>query len=534
MVISDNNTDNEFNCTSRPIYFPDVRDALARVSRRERATTQILNVQSLLQFWLWGSDANEVCNQAKCDFHAMHLTGMVCTRVFTEAYQEVSDPVDFIPSVIDDEDVRILTDSCTIFLPHFYGVNSHKPQKYESEKSDPMQTDPMQPDPVQSDPMQSDPMQLDPTVPSESDPRDPNEPETKHCVDVLIEVPGLISLQQLRDLVHALQTQWPLIQNALEKCDSPTQKLELLQIVDRLVTQLFVWFGYYLFEGNIQGWQADDTEFIDSIPPTHALAMTEMGIKFYINIFFVLFRLLFLQRHTIAVPKLVNDATGCYPFAIEGFHLEAGVDDFHLLGMYFDIPAGCLLEYKHSYSGYYNNVSQCVYRHFPSYQRRRPVSLSDILSEDAADLSVIPALKQIYPEIEFAFEDHHFYREIAGVRVPVLLAHSHSNISIPLSFNERNSTCTDLYATNTTGPALPQKKISEKLQARLAVCKEGANVSGDSKGGGVEAGRSANVSEWFWFVIGANIYLICSRDGRAYSGSCRDLLGFYLSRINGK
>jgi hypothetical protein len=474
-------------------------------------------------------DANEVCNQANCDFHAMHLTGMVCTRVFTEAYQDISDPVDFIPSVIDDDDVKILTDSCKIFLPHFYGVNSHKPHEFKSDQSDHMQSDPLQ-----SDPLQSDPMQSENTAPAESGPRDSTSPETKQCVDIPIEVPGLVSLQQLRDLVHALQTQWHLIQTALEKCDSLKQKDELLQIVDRLVTQLFVWFGYYLFEGNIQEWQADDTEFIASIPPTHSLAMTEMGIKFYINIFFVLFRLLFLQRHTIAVPKIVKDVTGCYPFAIEGFHLEAGVDDFHLLGMYFDIPPGCLLEYKHSYSGYYNNVSQCVYRHFPSYQRRRQVSMSDIVSEDASDLSVVPALKQIYPEIEFAFEDHHFYREIAGVRVPVMLAHSHSNTAIPLSFDEGNSTCTDLYDTNNTGPAPPPKKISEKLQASLAVCKDGANVSGDRKGSGVEEGRNGNVPEWFWFVIGANVYLICSRDSKAYSGSCRDLLGFYLSRINKK
>ena len=90
---SDDKFDKEFNGKSRPICFPDVRNALARASRRERATTQTSNVQSLLQFWLWESDANEVCNQAKCDFYAMHLTGMVCTRVLTEAYQDVSDSV---------------------------------------------------------------------------------------------------------------------------------------------------------------------------------------------------------------------------------------------------------------------------------------------------------------------------------------------------------------------------------------------------------------------------------------------------------
>ena len=79
-------------------------------------------------------------------------------------------------------------------------------------------------------------MQSDPTDPTESDPRDHTEPETKHCVDIPIEVPGLVSLQQLRDSVHALQTQWPLIQTAVEKSDRTIQKHQLLQIVDRSVT----------------------------------------------------------------------------------------------------------------------------------------------------------------------------------------------------------------------------------------------------------------------------------------------------------
>ncbi|KAJ1469349.1 hypothetical protein T484DRAFT_1852053 [Baffinella frigidus] len=238
----------------------------------------------------------------------------------------------------------------------------------------------------------------------------------------------------------------------------------LLACVDRLITQLFVWFGAYAFEGDIEPWQADDTEFVDNVPPTHALALTNMGIKFYLNIFFVLFRLLFLQRHAVAVPRrtaaepivepttglaagsglaaesglaagfglaaesglaagsgLATGSGGGYPFSVESFHVEAGVDDFHMIGMYFDIPAGCLLEYKHSYSGYYNNVSQCVYRHFPTYTRRKPVSLAEVSLEDASDLSVLPALKQIYPEIQFAFEDHHFERERVMGRVVVVV-----------------------------------------------------------------------------------------------------------------
>ena len=241
----------------------------------------------------------------------------------------------------------------------------------------------------------------------------------------------------------------------------------------------------------------------------------------------MLFRLLFLQRHAIAVPTGKNSVSGCYPFSIETFHVEAGVDDFHLLGMYCDIPAGCLLEYKHSYSGYYNNVSQVVYRHFPSYKRRLPVSLSDVLCENPTDLFVLPCLKQIYPEIDFAFEDHHFFREVSGVRVAVLLTSSRLESTTlgetPLNSHGKQKKSKPLHNS---------KNISEKLQARLDVCRDGISISGDSSG--LDGARSGKPTDWFWFTVGANIYLVSTTDGVAYSGSCKDLLTFYLSNSHKK
>ncbi|KAJ1465138.1 hypothetical protein T484DRAFT_3639284 [Baffinella frigidus] len=213
-----------------------------------------------------------------------------------------------------------------------------------------------------------------------------------------------------------------------------------------------------------------------------------MGIKYYLNIFFVLFRLLFLQRHAVEVPVGCNPTTGCYPFTIESFHVEAGVDDFHMLGMYFDVPAGCLLEYKHSYSGYYNNVSQCVYRHFPSYKRRIPTSLEDASLPNASDLSILPALKQIYPEIEFAFEDHHFQRDVCGAGIPVLLAPGRSHT--------QKLVCRDRVPTNNRPlPQVVGKKPSENIQARIAACSGGTSADSgsgaDSVPGVIEAATGA-------------------------------------------
>jgi hypothetical protein len=502
---------------SDTLSFPEVRAALKRISYGERATTPDLSVSTLLRFWLWGSDANEVCDRGKCDFHLMHLTGMVCTRVLAEAYHQTGDAVDTVPCIIDDADIHMLIDRCGIFLPHFYA----SPDTSKGGQQ----------------PMQA---QMGASRHyTETDSMQPNASPT-----AVVAVPDVLSLQQLRDLVHALQTQWPMLQAGVDDSGSRESQQALLGCVDRLVTQIFVWFGAYLFDSDIQPWQADDTEFVHDVPPSQKMSLTDMGVKFYLNIFFVLFRLLFLQRHAVAVPRHTDAVS--YPFSLESFHVEAGVDDFHMLGMYFDIPAGCLLEYKHSYSGYYNNVSQCVYRHFPSYQRRIPVSLKEACVIDAPDISVIPALKQIYPEIEFAFEDHHFQREVGSVRTAVLLKPTRRSRpdaqTQPLTQTQTPSTERRVnleHATNVNGrrsiglgvrpPPAPRVR-SEKLQARIASC---TGVGGKDNGAAAteSGGRSARMADWFWFVIGGSIYLVCTLDGMVYSGPCRDLLTFYLASV---
>jgi hypothetical protein len=522
------------------IEFPRIQQALARISRGERVI-ESLHPASLLRFWLWGSDANEVCDRGKCDFHQMHLAGMVCTRVFAEAYHEPGDAVDSVPAILDLHDTQLVIDECGIFLPHFYETEPL------CDKSPPPPTEgaPGAPRAPAATTAAS-------TAASKTPPHKKTGPVAPVDCSQNIVVPLQVSLQQLRDIVYALQTQWPLMQAAMDRRDDsrgPGHQLLLMQSVDRLITQVFVWFGAYLFDSDIQPWQADDTEFIDNVPPTHGLALTDMGIKFYLNIFFVLFRLLFLQRHATVVPSGRNPETNCFPFTLEHFHTEAGVDDFHMLGMYFDIPAGCLLEYKHSYSGYYNNVSQCVYRHFPGYKRRLPVKLMDANTDNVSNLSLLPGLKQIYPEIEFAFEDHHFQREVSTVRVSSLLAHKKIPPTAAAAAAAASAAASAAAAGSAGGsargsaraPRAPphahpnsssssssKPKTSDSLQARIAACS--TTQTNAPSAAAVEGAKNTTLPDWLWFAIGGDIHLVCALDGRSYKGHCRDLLAFYLSQ----
>lgn len=100
-----NSSDDQNNHSNGMIQFPEIKAALERISSGGIATTPSMNAKTILRFWLWGCNANEVCDRGKCDFHEMHLVAMVCARVFIEAYHDTDDTFDTVPVVIDNDDI---------------------------------------------------------------------------------------------------------------------------------------------------------------------------------------------------------------------------------------------------------------------------------------------------------------------------------------------------------------------------------------------------------------------------------------------
>jgi len=512
----------------RALSFLDVRAALHRLAEGGQAMTPGVSVAELLRFWLWGTDANEDCERVKCTYHQMHLTGMVCGRALVELYEGPARGADGAAVVIfNDEDARTLVFECAVFLPHCYNTTASAAAADDASAAAA----------AALNAGDDGPGGTVAGVSSAADTGDTGGRVLLPSADA-VQVPTSVTLQELRDLVQAVQTQWPSMQRAVAACATRAEQLQMLQVVDRLVNQLFVWFTGYLFCRDIPECQADDREFVDYTPPTHALALTEMGAKFFLNIFFVLYRLLYLQRHAVAAPRRSG-----HPFSVETFHVEAGVDDFHTLGMYHDIPPGCLLEYKHSYSGYFNNVSQVVYRHFPSYKQRQVATIDEVLAHDAPDLCVVPALKQIYPEIEFAFEDHHFSREVAGVHRAVLLeeysrarecaaeARAADQQQPPGSAGGRLRAAAAAASVAAAAAAVPLPCVSEGLGRRVAACLgAGGDAGGDAGRAATDGDPRVQAANWLWFCIGGTVFLVCNTDGVAYSGCARDLLALYLGR----
>ena len=144
-----------------------------------------------------------------------------------------------------------------------------------------------------------------------------------------------------------------------------------------------------------------------------------------------------------------------------------------------------------------------------------PVTITDVQLDDAPDLSVLPALHQLYPEISFVFEDHHFMREVGTLRVPVLLSNTP---------HKRPQTSTPS-ATKISTQTTIKNKASDALLRRITACSGSTAIAANSV---VEGGNAVNTPLWCWFSIGGAVYLVSTRDGMVYSGKCRDLLAFYL------
>ncbi|KAJ1465981.1 hypothetical protein T484DRAFT_1757016 [Baffinella frigidus] len=395
---------------------------------------------------------------------------MICTKVFEEAFQCPEDTPGVTPIIIENEDVEYIINTCDVFIPHFYKPSNTTPLTLG------LDTDRKTPDPV--------------------------------CV------PRKITLQMLRDLVHALQTQWSHIRKSLDTCETPEHRIVLLEKVEMLVTQLFIWFGSYLFSTDIDEKDADDKDFVCANPPSHKLGLSECGIRFYLSIFFVLFRVLYIQRYAIYIPP--KDS---YPFEIESFHLEASIDVYHNLCMFSCLSPGKFLEYRHTYCGFYNNCSQVVYRHYPNYIRRMPLSISDVQSANCVEQeAVVSSLVQIYPETCFAYEDHHFEKQVGGgLKIAVLVSPPKK-----VAYREHVKKPDKTVSTRSN-----MNKPSEAMLLRIAACKTSTETKSAEKA--VEGGLSIETIDFYWFVIGSEIHLVSVNAGEIFKGKCKDLLAHYLA-----
>ena len=121
------------------------------------------------------------------------------------------------------------------------------------------------------------------------------------------------------------------------------------------------------------------------------------------NILHVLMRLFFLLLD--AQPVEVDDELVVkYVKELSPFQYEASLHDFYNFSMVSDCIPASILVYKHEYKEMFNDPSQVIYFHQPTYKRQRQIDFDSITSLSAGDINVLPIILQIKPDVPVFFE----------------------------------------------------------------------------------------------------------------------------------
>ena len=218
---------------------------------------------------------------------------------------------------------------------------------------------------------------------------------TDERIHVVDRAPEEMTLRELRDTMDNLLIEWPRFLQRL--ADNPRGD-ENLKAVVGLVDGCLARFGYLASHPGAAG-VFDDVGSTEPHGEEGAVRLSRPCLRRTLGSFMVMYRHLHLLGTAEAVEAVPFDC------GVSKHHMEASTDEFSLLCMNMQLPVAARLNYKHDFPGMYNHVSQVVYFHNAQYERTRRIPLSEVPGGDP--MHVLPALRQLHPEIELHYEEDH-------------------------------------------------------------------------------------------------------------------------------
>ena len=222
-----------------------------------------------------------------------------------------------------------------------------------------------------------------------------------HLMDVCVSLPRMVhqhaqvvklTPRQLKDVVEDLQMHW------LEYQGSDITTDALAELVDALMAR----FGCFC----LHSYTYDDVNMRDAVS---ADRMSILTIRRIVTIFCVLYRHLHMAVVAQCVEDCESEAGAVDLPLLQDYHVQASQEAFYKHAMHADIPPAAHLLYQQDFAGFYHCVSQVVYFHYPSYERRIQLSLERIRAGTDPVHSLAPVM-ELYPEIHLCFEDGHWKR----------------------------------------------------------------------------------------------------------------------------
>lgn len=202
--------------------------------------------------------------------------------------------------------------------------------------------------------------------------------------------PGCMNLQQLMDSLLNICVQWP---SFLQKY--PDLKKSVFCYVDQCAYR-FGFFVSHALEGSMLNMEHHTEQY-----KANLRILTKNGVRRFLSIFLALYRNFYLSLKCTLVPGTFFNCEIRRP------HMEASMEEFDLICMHNTLPVGAKLLYKNDFRGMYNHVSQVVFYHNQKYDRINRVEWNMLESSTDA-IHILPALRQLHPEVNLLYEEDDF------------------------------------------------------------------------------------------------------------------------------
>lgn len=209
--------------------------------------------------------------------------------------------------------------------------------------------------------------------------------------------------RELKDTVANILIEWPAFLDRLRVNIRAQQNLRHVLHLINLCAMRFGELAYSEYDQDI----LDDTGETQPAVGEHVegarVVLTAGAMRRMLGSLLIMYR----HLHLLSICRKARPSgSRDQVVQISKYHYEASTDNFNLLCMHMSLPVAARLNYRHDFPGMYNHVSQVVYFHNSQYSRiaRRP--LEEIRTAPA--VHVLPAVQELYPEIQLRFEEDAF------------------------------------------------------------------------------------------------------------------------------
>lgn len=168
--------------------------------------------------------------------------------------------------------------------------------------------------------------------------------------------------------------------------------------VTALLLSVMARFGFWLAHDFLP--ETIDTSLIDVMEPDAAdwLHIRPDTVRHVLDVLHTVLSAhrLIVAATPVPVPDTISD--------VHPVHLEASMDTWWEIATVADCPIGSITQYKNKYQFLFHSVTQVVYYHYPSYNRRAQQTFANITAGACVSLHVLPLLMQIEPDIPLLYE----------------------------------------------------------------------------------------------------------------------------------